>query len=652
MVRAEAYRPEIDGLRAVAVLAVIANHLDRSVLPSGHLGVDVFFVISGYVITASVLPRVRLLNFREFLLDFYIRRVKRLVPALAVFVLVAGAFIALLDPFPRMSLRTGIAALFGLSNLYLIRQAADYFAASVELNPFVHTWSLGVEEQFYLLFPLAIWTFASGRGRMRTFVALLVMVAAASLACFVLLYDTDKPLAYFLMPTRAWELAAGSLVCLAQRDGERAAAARGLPATPLLVLLLASFFCPLRFAVEATVAAVALTAGLIVALQGRGLAHRALTAAPVQYLGKTSYSLYLWHWGVISVARWTIGLEGWSVLLLLPLMLALSHASYRFVERPLRHATWSRVGARTLGYGAGGLAAVASLLLVVAGPLDGWLYLGRLVGTGDPQHIVRTWWKDLRTGRSLDACHIDAFETATLRRCLTRPSEGRAAVFLIGDSHARNYAPAVAGAFRGMEVLHLTVGRGCALLPAAEAARVPQARCAQYNAEVVDYVAAHVREGDVVAIGQRLFEKDRATNPGPYLANVTAIARRLADRGVVVLLLDGTAPPKLDPRECLDAPWQVATKPGCSIDRAAVEAAFRPFDEAARLATHTAPNLFYAPLRTGLCDERACGQALADGTPIWHDRGHITEKAALALAPRLAAALAEQQFWAEGRPAR
>lgn len=639
-------------MRAVAVLAVIVNHLDRTWLPSGHLGVDVFFVISGYVITAALVRRGESLGFRDFLVEFYVRRIKRLVPALAFFVLVAGTLIALLDPYPRTSIRTGIASLFGLSNLYLIRQAADYFADSTELNPFVHTWSLGVEEQFYLLFPLMIWVFASGRSRIRSFVTLLGALAAVSMAAFVLLYDTNQPLAYFMMPTRGWELAAGSLVFLTTLEGTWAGLGRMLPSTLILPLLLATFLFPLRLAVEATIAAVVLTAALILVLRGTGPVHRLLTSAPLQYLGKASYSLYLWHWGVISIARWTIGLEWWSLLFLLPAMLTLSAASYRLIELPLRHASWSRAPVRTIGYGASGLATVAALLLFIDGPLDGRLYLGRLLGTGTPQHVVRTWWKDLQSGKSLDACHLDVFESTALQQCLTRPSDGRAMVFLIGDSHARNYMPAVAAAFRGMDVAHLTMGHGCAFLDAAAAGLLSHVRCRQYNDQVADYVAAKAREGDVVAIGQRLFESNRSKNPGPYLAHIKDFAGRLAAKGITVLVLDGTAPPRLDPRECLGVPWQYTAKPGCSTDRATVQAAFQRFDDAARLAAHTVPNLFYVPLRMGLCGEATCGQTLPDGTPVWHDRGHITEKAALTLAPLLATALAEHEFWAWGRPGR
>ena len=211
------YRPEIDGLRAFAVVAVIINHFNKEILPNGYLGVDIFFVISGFVITSSLYQRPSK-NFKDFISGFYERRIKRLVPALSVFVLITSIAICLFNPFAGTSLKTGLSSLFGLSNIYLFQVSTDYFARSTDLNVFTHTWSLGVEEQFYILFPFLIWFSGFGRqtknGSRNLFLAV-GSLAIASLISFLYLYPINQPAAYFLMPTRFWEMASGCLLFIA-----------------------------------------------------------------------------------------------------------------------------------------------------------------------------------------------------------------------------------------------------------------------------------------------------------------------------------------------------------------------------------------------------------------------------------------------------
>ena len=161
------YKAYIDGLRAIAVLVVILFHFDPEMLPGGYLGVDIFFVISGYVVTSSVMNK-SYESWGRFLKDFLSRRVKRLLPALMLCVLVTSAlcfaFIPNSTSMLDIMLRTGLASLLGLSNVFLFKESANYFASSTELNLFTHTWSLGVEEQFYLLFPLLFALAQQGRG--------------------------------------------------------------------------------------------------------------------------------------------------------------------------------------------------------------------------------------------------------------------------------------------------------------------------------------------------------------------------------------------------------------------------------------------------------------------------------------------------------
>jgi peptidoglycan/LPS O-acetylase OafA/YrhL len=331
------YRPEIDGMRAFAVIAVMINHFNKDVLPSGYLGVDIFFVISGFVITASLESRSSK-NFLDFLVGFYVRRIKRLIPALVVFVLITSVLICLFNPTPDSSLNTGITSLFGLSNLYLLKQSTDYFAASTGLNVFTHTWSLGVEEQFYFLYPFLVWF--TGFGRQITKGAknlfwVMISLSVASLIAFVYVYQTNQPAAYFLMPTRLWEIGSGCLLCLSLKYSSKfLRTLEGIPPLMVTGAVIAVLFIPIQFAVQATVAVVMLTVVLITCLRSETTAYKLFAHPQVVYIGLISYSIYLWHWGILALSRWTIGIHWWSIPFQIALIMLLSIASYRYVETP------------------------------------------------------------------------------------------------------------------------------------------------------------------------------------------------------------------------------------------------------------------------------------------------------------------------------
>ena len=373
------YRPEIDGLRAFAVVAVIINHFNKDILPGGYLGVDVFFVISGYVITSSLFGRTSK-DFKDFISAFYERRIKRLVPALSVFVLITSIAICLFNPSPEKSLETGLSSLFGLSNLYLLSGSTDYFARSTELNVFTHTWSLGVEEQFYILFPFLIWF--SGFGRQtkngaRNLFFTIVVLSISSLIGFLYLYPVNQSAAYFLMPSRFWEMAAGCLMFIGLQ--KRVFIEQFLEKVPpflVLPLIVGVMFLPSSLAVTSTIAIVVLSCILIVCLKKKTAAFKVFTNPQVVYIGLISYSLYLWHWGVLSISRWTIGIHWWSVPFQVALMLGLAIASYRWIETPLRKGNWFGKRWKTLVVGGGVLAALSGVLIAVIKPLKGNFFIG------------------------------------------------------------------------------------------------------------------------------------------------------------------------------------------------------------------------------------------------------------------------------------
>ena len=461
------YRPQIDGLRALAVLAVILNHLRSSLLPGGYLGVDVFFVISGFVITSSLASQPPGRGLGGFLVDFYARRIRRLLPALLACVLITAPLLCLVDPHPRATLETGMAALFGASNLVLLHQATDYFARASQYNGFLHTWSLGVEEQFYFLYPLLLWfsgfTRGSGSGS-RRLLLWLVPACAASLVLFVVLASHHDPGAYFLMPSRFWELGAGGLLVPLVQALEQPAAGGGArdwlgarwPAGLSAVVALAlpaCFLIPQQRELEATLLVVGLSAALLALVLPRGhdpVARLLASRWPVR-IGLLSYSLYLWHWSVLSLSRWTIGVSRWTLPLQALLLVLLATASYRWVEQPLRGGRWSEGSGRTIAYGLLASLGGASLLWALKGPLHQRFYLG---SERSRNQRDREWRALAIAGTTITpgACSTDDLDDETLssperfrRHVLTCSAEppGRPALhrFVVGDSHAMAFAP-------------------------------------------------------------------------------------------------------------------------------------------------------------------------------------------------------------------
>lgn len=447
---ADGYTAHIDGLRAVAVLAVIAYHLHAPAMAGGLLGVDLFFVISGFVVAASA-QRWSAAGLSGFAGQFYRRRVLRIAPALLACLLATALASMLVVPLAWLSDandKTGLYAFFGLSNLFLARQDDGYFAPRAEFNPYLHTWSLGVEEQFYLLFPLLFFAWLRG-GRWRLLsVAVFALVFAGSLADACWRSARDPNATFYLTTSRLWEIAAGVLL---HQAGTRLRWKRGtwsvlaeVAAWLALLVLAAMLWLPSR-GVASIAPLVAAAVVLLATLHGRDAQSplaRLLGLPPLLAIGRRSYSLYLWHWPVCVLMRWTIGLEGPATMLLAVLLTAvLAESSWRWIEQPLRHSVplrrapaWRVVAggvvalfvAASLGYGVRKSAPWTSLSTVTRDRAD-WQVTEHHGLPDDPGCRLST--------RSLGDPWRGEYAA---RGCRGRTHEGRT-LFVFGDSHAMAY---------------------------------------------------------------------------------------------------------------------------------------------------------------------------------------------------------------------
>jgi len=437
------YRPDVDGLRAVAIAAVVVFHAFPAAARGGFTGVDVFFVISGYLISRIIW---RGLSERSFTLAwFYGRRVLRLFPALVLVLaatLAAGRWLFLPDAYETLGKDVGAAAAFA-SNLVLW-QDAGYFTENAALRPLTHLWSLAVEEQFYLVFPLLL--LVAWRS-WRLTGALLSLLAVASFAWSVHAASADPAAAFYLLPSRFWELALGALLAYAQLSRGDTLPARfrnpvAFAGVGLLVLACfgptASSRFPGWWALAPTGAAVL----LIAAGPGSLVNRRVLASAPFVLVGRISYPLYLWHFPLLVLARvqWGPSLSGPATAAVVGVSVVLAYGTYRLVELPVRDLAARGPLRPRLLVAPLTAVGVAGLAVFLAGGLPNRVPV-------QLQQLSRTAFDYKRAYRE-SRCFLQPWQGARAFRSECVDAGAGPLLLLWGDSHAAHLYPGLSAAAR------------------------------------------------------------------------------------------------------------------------------------------------------------------------------------------------------------
>jgi peptidoglycan/LPS O-acetylase OafA/YrhL len=471
-----AYRPDIDGLRGIAIALVCLFHADVVPFSGGFVGVDVFFVISGFVITGVLLRDLE--RDRLSLKSFFIRRIRRLAPALAVVLLVSAAAFSVL--YPPSYLRDFGASLASqslfVSNIYFWR-TTGYFGIPPEAKPLLHTWSLSIEEQFYLIYATTFVVIA--RLRRKRLLWLLAAAFCASLALSIAETIPEPNASFFLLPTRAWELLAGALVAVWLDARSRAIAVSAAvgnvaAACGLIAIAASAVLYSTATAFPYFYAALPVAGASAVAWADRpSLAASLLASPPLVLLGKISYSLYLWHWVAIALLRWmTLGApsgiaKAFTVLACVPI----AFLSWRFVESPVRakRVLGSNRAIVSFGIAATTLGALFGLLAFRSGGFP-WRAQAALAGFVAPTRSPRQ-----------PEC-FDDYSRGGLRSCeIGDAAASRVSFLAIGDSHALSLLPALDALASRHHLKGLFAGTsGCAPLlgavPSRDAASVERCR--------------------------------------------------------------------------------------------------------------------------------------------------------------------------------
>ena len=455
------FRPDIEGLRGIAILLVLLFHAGLPWTPGGFVGVDVFFVISGFLITGKLWRESQQpggLNITRF----YAWRIRRLLPAALVAVaLISLVGLLLAAPLDRSELAAdGAASALSLANMRFIG-SVDYFAATSSPSPFLHFWSLSVEEQFYLVWPALIVLLTWRGGGSRRLIAALLIGVVASFALSMWLTDASPARAFYLLPTRVWQLGVGGLLALigvmgtSRRAGALAWA--GLAAVAVAgVALTAEMPYPGLGALLPTAGAVALLYGGA----APGGPARLLAAAPLRFLGKISYSLYLWHWPllVLPIMFLERSLTGVEVVASVAVAIGVSWLSWRFVEQPFRYGDRSRRATSwsAIRVGVAGILSVALFTQGLAAALPSSAVAvqptpspsGSPVASDGPITLPADLTPSLASARDDeerlrgDGCL--AFERVTTPpNCVYGVKGSAITIALVGDSHASHWFPAI-----------------------------------------------------------------------------------------------------------------------------------------------------------------------------------------------------------------
>ena len=704
------FRPELEGLRAVAVGLVLLYHANVPKLHGGYVGVDVFFVLSGFLITGLIVRELRSTG-RIDLPAFYARRARRLLPAAAVAILGTLLLSAILLPPLRLPDVTADAAAASLyvSNLRFAAQATDYLASDLAPSPLLHFWSLGVEEQFYLFWPALLLVVAGAGRRIRTggeaarkrrLVVAVGVVVIGSFAASLVLTSAAQPWAFFSLPTRAWELGLGALLALesARLAGLPGAVGGALVAIGLGLVVAAGFVLQQSTPFPGTAALLpTVGAGLVIAGGAAGARTwpaRLLAVGPMRFLGRISYSLYLWHWPILVlpaaavdgdlplVAR--LGLAGVSVLVAI--------ASQRWIEDPIRHGRF--VGRRTgrslvlalttsvvvaLVAVSVGAAANASLPATVARASDdpnalppdpfasGPAATGSPGSTGSsaggsaspgssgpvrpatpggpvPANLTPSL-AQVRTDAPIlyaDGCHVDQATTSP-KDCVFGDTSSATTVVLFGDSHAAQWFPALdrLATIEHWKLIPLTKS---ACTPASVAVWNPTfereyAECDAWREAVFARLATIHPTLVIMAMSRTYTLVDGASTatvaqrPDAWNAGIATSLARLATLSGQVVLMGDTPRSKFDPPVCLSKHLDDVL--ACATPSAT---AIVPSRLAADAGLAASAGATFIDPTAWVCPTEPCPVVIGSYL-VFRDSHHLTVAFSTALARRLLAAL-------------
>jgi len=632
------YRPDIEGLRGIAVLLVVAFHCEIPLVESGFVGVDVFFVLSGYLITRLLVTELRNTS-RIALLEFYARRIRRLLPAstvsLLVTLLAAALLLAPLELGSASQAANATAVYF--ANMFFASESAGYFAPQIRTNPFLHTWSLAVEEQFYLFWPLVIIVGARRTAPGAGLWALLLGLTLLSLGASVWLTTSKPAFAFYGLPTRAWEFGMGGLAASLPLRGVIELPRRAwspIACSGLALILLSASLLRVEWGFPGWIVlapVIGTTAVLIAGSENPSqVVAVVLSAPPLRNIGALSYSWYLWHWPCLVLASAALpGLTTPGRTLVAIAALGLASLSHYLVEQPIRfHPALIGHAGRTIALGA----AMTACSLVAAFVCLHWSW--RLGASSPRMQAITAAPGDIATLRR-EEC-VTGLGMRDVKLCSFGNAGSATHIVLFGDSHALQWFNAIERIAQSNGWRLTTVLRyGCSATDyfVGEATAAEVADCSAWRSEALARIVA--LQPTLVILGS---SNGRLDDDSALLDEWRAGTRRtlqaLTDNRLRAVQLRDTPRPPMDIPTCLARSARHAWYPGGTCEFAADQSTYPGAFAAERDAAEGLRYVTFVDLTSRFCDGAVCA-AVLDGTIVYRDQSHITGAFAASLAPAL-----------------
>lgn len=492
------YRPEVDGLRTIAVIPVILFHINHDWVSGGYVGVDVFFAISGFLITSILLKEVN--ENRFSITDFYERRIRRLLPlAIVVYIAVIAFFMFIFPPEQfRLTASSVLSSLFFVSNIYFW-QLGGYFGPSLETNPVLHTWSLSVEEQFYFFFPVFLYFLHKASASRWLITTSFIVLIGISLSLAIAFAPSPLSFAgFYLLPVRVYELLLGALAALLisnRKEGRRTEKATGLSEIGLIFITIAMFCFDNTMAFPSYFALLPVIGSVFIFVDPAitSPAKRLLASRPLVFCGLISYSLYLWHWPIVVAVKWLeLGVDTYvGPLLTIVLTFLLSVFSYNFIETPFRNK--KRYPRKFIYH------STMSLMLIIGGMTSALIYTGNSAIVDPDGEIEKLYEEAVREEFNRGKCTNKMREDLVYSSCfLGEKNPQNANILIWGDSHGSAMIPAFVKAVDHFNIEYVN-NTGCPPILSVDREGSVH-KCSQLNRLVFDYIRTS-RFDSIIFIG-------------------------------------------------------------------------------------------------------------------------------------------------------